>query len=167
MRLLLATDEHFAIGLNGRMLFRIPEDQKRFRELTSGNIVVMGRKTLESLPGGKPLPGRMNIVVSRHHLAESENLCLVHSPEEVLAMVECLDPSHEKEVFVIGGGRLAASMMNEIHQADITMVHRVFPHADAWIPDLRSDPAFELVAESSPNVYKGLTFTYQTYRRKD
>ena len=166
MRLLLATDEHFAIGLNGKMLFRIPEDQKRFNELTLRNIVMMGRKTLESLPGGKPLADRMNIVVSSRNLPEGENLRLVHSPQEVQGLIDQLDPQHKKEVFVIGGGRLAASMINDIDQADLTMVHQVFPQADAWIPDLRADPSFELVAESSPQVYQDLTFTYQTYRRK-
>lgn len=166
MRLLLATDQHFAIGYNGKMLFRIPEDQKRFKQLTTGNIVIMGRKTLESLPEGKPLPNRLNIVVSSKDIKEKENLRLVHSLKDIPSLIDELDPKHEREVFVIGGGILAASMMDEIDQADITMVHKVFPHADSWIPDLASDPAFELVAESSPHVYKDLTYTYQTYKRK-
>ncbi len=175
MKLLLAVDENFAIGKDGDMLFRIPEDQRRFRKLTSGNIIVMGRKTLDSFPGGKTLPKRENVVFSRSLTTASEkerlgadfpeNLNYVKDREELRALLAKLNPDGNKEVFLIGGGVLVHDMMDLVDEADLTLVEKAFPEADSYIPDIRKDGAWNLVARSEKKEYEGLVYSFCQFVR--
>lgn len=166
MKLIFGTDKNFSIGSKGDMLFHLREDLARFRKITTGQICVMGRKTLESLPSGKPLPKRTNIVLSGNPTyCPPEGVTRVHNLEELQTLLEEIDPQQEKEVFLIGGGKLVADWIDCCDTAYITMVDRVYDEFDTWLPNLREDPAWELVSESETHEEKGLSFTYQEYRR--
>ena len=84
MRAIVAADEHWGIGKDNRLLVSIPQDMKFFRNETTGNVVIMGRKTLESFPGGRPLPNRKNIVLTRDPSYTVKDATVVHSVEEAL-----------------------------------------------------------------------------------
>ena len=84
MQIIVAADKHWAIGKDGDLLWHLPEDMKFFREKTTGNVVVMGRKTLDSFPGGKPLKNRVNLVLSRDEGFSREGAEIVHSMEEAI-----------------------------------------------------------------------------------
>ena len=103
MNLIVAVDEKWGIGKDGGLLAHLPEDMKYFRETTRGRTVVMGRRTLESFPGGKPLKNRVNMVLSRDEAYAPEGVRVYHSVEDVL---EALRDCREEDVFIIGGGIL-------------------------------------------------------------
>lgn len=100
MQFIVAVDENWSIGKNGDLLYSIPEDMKFFRQTTLNKVVVMGRKTLESLPGQKPLPKRTNIVVTTNPTYAVEGALVCHSIEEVLETVKIYAP---EDVFIMGG----------------------------------------------------------------
>lgn len=110
MNLIVAVDENWAIGNRNKLLVSIPADMKFFREMTKGNVVVMGRKTMESFPGGQPLKKRTNIVLSRDESYQVKDAVVVHSLEELL---EQLKSFPEESIYVIGGEHLpdAASIL--------------------------------------------------------
>ena len=88
MNIIVAADKNWGIGKNNQLLVSIPADMKMFREETSGKVVVMGRKTLESFPNGLPLKNRINIVLTRDRNYEAKGAVIVHSIEEALKEVE-------------------------------------------------------------------------------
>ena len=99
MNLIVAVDENWAIGYNNELLVSIPDDMKFFRETTTGKVVIMGRKTLESFPGGRPLKNRVNIVITKKEDYEVDGAVVVHSVEEAVKEASKYD---ENDVFVIG-----------------------------------------------------------------
>lgn len=163
MKLLVACDCNYAIGYKGDMLFKIPADQKRFKELTMNNIVIMGRKTLDSLPDGEPLPDRINIVLTGKDIKEKENLIIVGDEKDLLETLKKINPDEEKEVYCIGGGKTVAALMKYIDECFITMVNTSFRKADTWIPDLKADRRFKLVDESDPIPFENIAYQYQRY----
>lgn len=165
MILLIAVDQNYAIGRDGDLLYHIPEDLKQFRKRTEHQIVVMGRKTLEALPGGKPLPNRLNVVMTRRDIPEEENLRVVHDEEGLQKLLWDEDPEQEKDVYLIGGGALTKVLYHLVDEAVLTHLDKAFPDADTWIPKVGEDPNFELVSESEPQVFEGSRWTIRTYRR--
>jgi len=125
--LIVAMDRNRVIGAGGRLPWHIPEDLKRFRRLTLGHHVVMGRKTWESI--GRALPGRTNIVVTRDRNFAAESVLVAHSLEAALALA-----LRDKEVFVIGGGELYAQALPLADRLYITEVHGEFA-GDTWFPE--------------------------------
>lgn len=163
--LLIACDNRFAIGNKGNMLFHIPDDLHHFKNTTMGHIVVMGRKTLESLPGGKPLPGRLNVVMTRQEREESENLRVVHDREALEALLAEENPDGTRKVFHVGGGGLVKSLWDLIDEAILTRVDATFPEADTWIPDFDASEEFQLVDKGKSGEYKGLHWQIYHYKR--
>ena len=102
MNLIVAVDKNWAIGMNNKLLVSIPQDMKFFRETTKGKVVAMGRKTLESFPGGQPLKNRVNIVLTSDKNYQVKGTVVVHTIEE---MVEELKKYEDEEIFVIGGAK--------------------------------------------------------------
>ena len=100
MNIIVAVDENWAIGYRGDLLVRIPADHKMFRNETIGKVVVLGRKTMDTFPGGLPLAGRTNIVLTRNPEYQVKDAIVVHSVEELLAELKNYDT---KDVYVIGG----------------------------------------------------------------
>ena len=97
MKCILSADRNWGIGYKNSLLVRIPSDMKRFRLLTTGNTIIMGRKTLESFPDAKPLPDRNNIVITRNTSYTARDAVIVHSPSEALSAARDLG----KEIYVI------------------------------------------------------------------
>ena len=161
LKSLAAVSENWGIGKNGDLLFSLPTDMKFFRQTTAGGVVIMGRKTLESFPGGRPLPKRVNIVISRNPGYAAEGAIVVNSPEEALIEAE----KHEGEKFVIGGGEIYARLLSSCDECLITKVQAA-PEADAFFPDLDAMPDWALAEEGEEIEENGLKFRFNKYIRK-
>lgn len=169
MKAIVAVDGRWAIGKDGDMLVHNPVDMKFFRETTRGHVVVMGRKTLESFPGGKPLKNRVNVVLSATRPAEDcqtdENtrLIVVNTREELFRTLAAWP---EEEIFLIGGGRLYRDLLPECDVAYVTYMKHVFPEADTWYPNLDEDPEWELTKSSEWQTFEEIPFSFRTYQRR-
>ena len=161
MKLIAAVDKNWGIGLKGRLLCSIPEDMKYFRNTTLGNVVVMGRRTLESLPGARALPDRTNIVLTRNHNYKAKGAAVVHSVNELQKELEQYDTDN---VFVIGGMSIYKTLYNLCDTAYITRIDYTY-EADAYFPDLDKNDNWELSGESDEYTYFDLSYTFCTYRR--
>jgi dihydrofolate reductase len=127
--IIAAIDEENGIGRNNQLLCHLPADIRRFKQLTTGHTVIMGRKTFDSLPNGA-LPNRKNIVLTRDMKFIAENVDIIHSIEEVLEL--CKD---QEQVFIIGGGEIYKLFMQYADILFITRIHHRF-HADAFFPEI-------------------------------
>lgn len=125
-----AIDEKRGLGKNNDLLFRIPEDLKRFRQLTAGKPVIMGRKTFESI--GRVLPNRTNIIITRDKNFKAAGTIIVHSLEEALRQAQG-KPGNE-EVFIIGGGQIFAQALPLVQKLYLTLVEGDYG-ADTFFPD--------------------------------
>ena len=157
MNMIVAVDENWGIGKGGDQLIYIPEDLKRFKALTMGHALVLGRKTMATFPGGKPLKGRRNLVLSRNPAFHPEGAEVFSSLEELL------DAAPE-DAFVIGGASVYKQLLPWCDVAYVTRIHAAFP-ADVVFPDLDRDPDWELAEEEPPLEQDGLKFHYALYRR--
>ena len=145
--LIAAISENYVIGNNGRIPWKIPEDMKRFKELTIGHAVIMGRKTYESI--GKPLPKRTNIVVTRSDLAH-EGIVVCHSIDE--AIKQCTG-----QTYIIGGQQIYEQTINLANKLEITKVHQQFP-GDAFFP-LIDENAWKEIARTDQQGYSFVTYS--------
>lgn len=132
IHIIAAIDRHGAIGRSGDLLFHLRDDLRRFKALTMGNTLVMGRKTFESLPGGA-LPGRRNIVITRDATFAAPGVETAASPAEALCMAGA------SETFVIGGGQIYAAMIAYADVLDLTVVDREGEGADTYFPEINLD----------------------------
>lgn len=162
MNLIAAADKNWAIGQKGKLLVSIPQDQKRFRDQTLGKVVVMGRKTLESLPGGQPLYGRRNLVLTRDPAFRVKGAEICHSMEEAL---ELLKDVSEEQVYIIGGESLYRQFLPYCKRAYVTAVDFAYA-ADTHMPNLDADEAWQMTEESDEQTYFDLCYTYRVYERK-
>ncbi len=162
MNLIAAVDRNWAIGREGRLLVSVPGDRETFRRETVGKAVIMGRKTLESLPGGQPLSKRTNIVLSRDPRYCVKGAAVCRSVEEALDAVKDFPAD---QVFVIGGQETYEAFLPYCDTAYITYIDYVY-QADAYLRDLDRDPRWELAAESDEMTYFNLCYTYRRYVRR-
>lgn len=162
MNLIVVVDKNWAIGRDNKLLVSIPQDMKFFRETTKGKVVAMGRKTLESFPGGQPLKNRVNIVLTRDKEYQTKGISLVHSVEE---MVETLKQYPSEEIFVIGGETIYRQLLPYCNKAYITKIDHAYD-ADTFFPNLDEDPEWELTQESEEQTYFNLEYVYTIYERK-
>lgn len=156
--LIAAAAENNALGKNNEMLWHLPDDFKRFKQVTTGHHIIMGRKTFESFP--KPLPNRTHIVISRQADYVKEGCIVVNSLEEAIQIAP-----KDQETFVIGGGEIYALALPIADKIDLTRVHATF-EADAFFPDFDAS-AWQLTTEEyHPKDEKHqYDFTFQTYIR--
>ena len=159
MNIIVCVSRDWGIGKDNQLLFHIPDDLKQFRALTLGKVVIMGHNTLKSLPGGKPLQGRTNIVLSRDPLLQIEGATVCHSVQEVLIEASAYAPS---ELFVIGGASVYQTFLPYCRHALITRVD-ANPEADAFFPDLLEYPQWKIRQESDFMEYEGLSYQYVEY----
>ena len=159
MNLIAAVDQNWAIGTGGDQLCYIPADLKRFRALTTGHPVILGRKTLATFPGGRPLKNRRNLVLSRDPAFSPEGA-------EVFRDLDSLLDAAPADSFVIGGASVYTALLTACDTAYITKIHAAWPEADAFFPNLDENPAWEAVEESEPQADGGFSFRYVTYRRR-
>jgi len=161
MNLILAADENWAIGYKGGLLCHIPGDLKFFKEQTSGSTVVMGRATLESLPGSKGLPGRTNIVLTGNKDFAAEKVqIVVHSMEELTEELKKHD-----DVFVIGGESVYKTLLPLCDTCYITRIYEQFP-ADRYFVDLDVDVNFKVTWKSDMKEENGIRYRFFKYERK-
>ena len=162
MNLIVAADKNWAIGKNGKLLVSIPEDQRLFREETIGKGIVMGRKTMESLPGGQPLYGRTNIVLSRNPDYRKKGAKVVHSVDEAL---ELLKDVPTDDIFIIGGAEIYEQFLPYCDTAHVTWIDYAY-EADTYFVNLEKDPGWELTAESDEQTYFNICYEFRRYERK-
>ena len=162
MNLIAAVDKNWAIGKNNKLLANIPEDMKFFRETTTGKVVVMGRKTLESFPNQKPLPNRTNIVLTKDKSYKADGAVVVHDTEELSGVLEKYDT---KDVFCIGGGSIYKLLEPMCDTAFITKIDYAYD-ADTFFPDLDASDDWELAEESEEKTCFDLIYTFTRYVRK-
>ncbi len=162
MNLIVAVDRHWAIGKDGRLLVNIPADQQMFMRETTGKTVVMGRRTLESLPGKQPLGKRENIVLSRDPGYRIKNAVVCGSFEET---VELLKERRSEDVFIMGGQSIYQQFLPLCDTAHVTWVDYAYD-ADTFFPDLDQDPEWQLEEESDEQTYFDLCYSFRRYVRK-
>lgn len=154
----MAADKNWAIGKDNDLLCHLPGDLKYFKERTTGKTVVMGRKTLESLPGGKPLPKRTNIVLTRDESFEKEGCVIIHSIEELL------EKYGQEDLMVMGGAEIYTKLLPYCDTCYITEIDKEF-EADKHIPNVSADPSFEKVWESDEQIENGISYRFVEYKR--
>ena len=162
MNLIAAVDENWAIGKNNQLLVRIPADQKFFREMTTGRVVVMGRKTLESFPNGQPLKNRTNIVLTHNKDYAVKDAVVVHSMDELHEELKKYDSD---DVFVIGGEKIYEQLLDECDVAHITKIDFAYD-ADAYFPNLDQNPDWEITGDSEEQTYFDLEYYFYRYEKK-
>ena len=162
MHAIVAADKNWGIGRNNELLVRIPNDMKNFRRLTEGNVVVMGRKTLESFPGGLPLKNRTNVVLTRNAAYRAKDTVIVHDIPELL---EELKKYPSDAVYVVGGGTVYEELLPYCDEAYVTKIDFAY-EADTYFPNLDQMPEWEMVEESEEQTYFDLEFTFTRYERK-
>ncbi|MBR0091032.1 MAG: dihydrofolate reductase [Lachnospiraceae bacterium] len=162
MQAIVAADANWGIGRDGTLLVRIPADMKRFREMTTGKVVVLGRKTLQTFPQGRPLPDRDNIILSRNPDFRVKGAAVVHDLSELQKLLADVP---QDDVFCIGGAQIYELLLPQCDVCHVTRLERSY-HADAFFPDLDRDPAWELAEESEEQTCFDTVYTFCTYRRK-
>lgn len=162
MNLIVAVDNNWAIGNKDSLLVRIPNDQKHFREETTGKVVVLGRKTLQTFPQGLPLKNRTNIILSRDPSYEAGDAVVTHSIEELLEELKKYDT---EDVYIIGGESIYRQMLPYCDTAHVTKIDREY-EADTYFPDLDQDPEWEITADSDEQTYFDIAYTFLKYERK-
>ncbi len=162
MNIIVAADNHWAIGNRNKLLVSIPNDRKHFREETAGKVVVFGRKTLETFPQSQPLQNRTNIILSSNRNFQVKGALTVHSVEELL---EQLKQYRDEDIYVIGGSSVYRQMLPYCNVVHVTKIDHIY-EADAFFPDLDKDDDWKLVAESEEQTYFDICYTFCVYRRK-
>lgn len=157
MNLIVAVDENWAIGKGGDQLVYISADLKRFKELTTGHPVILGRKTLSTFPGGKPLKNRRNLILSATPGYWAEGA-------EVYADLNTLLANAPDDAFVIGGESVYHALLDKCDTAYVTKILSSFP-ADRWFPNLDDHPDWTVTEEGEILEENGVRFRYVTYRK--
>ena len=159
MELIVAVYDDWGIGKDGTQPIAVSADRKFFRETTRGAMVIVGRRTIEDFPDQKPLPGRVNVALTRSS-AEIPGFTVCNSPEEAAELAKTA-----QRAMVIGGGSIYRQMLPLCDTAYVTKVHCA-PESDTYFPNLDADPAWELAEVLQKGEEKGVSFEMCLYRRK-
>ena len=159
MKCIAAVDKNWAIGFKGKLLVSIPNDQKMFRNETTGKVIVLGRKTLETFPNGLPLKMRTNIILSRDKDYKVKDAIVVHNDEELFALLKDYDSD---DIYIIGGESVYKRYYKYCDTAIITMIDQKY-EADAYFPNLDEDENWEMKAESEEFTYFNVEYTFREY----
>ena len=159
LTLIAAAGENNALGKNNDLVWHLPDDFKRFKKMTSGHHIIMGRKTFESFP--QPLPNRTHVVITRRDNYKKEGVIVVHSLERALEFTK-----DDPQTFIIGGGEIYKMAIDVADKIELTRVHGTFV-ADTFFPDI-DENQWKLVAEEyhDKDAKHEFAFTYLTYERK-
>lgn len=152
---IVAVDNRWGIGREGDLLFRVSDDLKRFRALTEGHTVLMGRKTLESLPKQRGLPNRRNMVLTTNRAYTAENVETVHSPAEAVMLAP-------EDCWLIGGASVYRELLPVCQRVYVTRIDGD-GGADVFFPDLEHDRRWRLDKKSDVQEENGLRFRYEEY----
>lgn len=162
MNLIAAVDNNWAIGKNNQLLVSIPADMKFFRTTTTGKVVVMGRKTLESFPNGQPLKNRINIVLTNDRTYRVKDAVVVYSMDELREELKKYD---SEDIYVIGGESIYRQLVDECDVAHITKIDFAYD-ADAYFPNLDEKDEWEITADSEEQTYFNLIYHFLKYEKK-
>lgn len=159
LTIIAAAAENNALGKDNDLVWHLPDDFKRFKQLTTGHHIIMGRKTFESFP--KPLPNRTHIIITRKKGYKAKGCIVVHSLEEAIKAI-----TNDEQPYIIGGGEIYNMSINIADKIELTRVHGTF-EADAFFPEI-DDNMYKLIAsEYHPKDEKhNYDFTYETYIKK-
>lgn len=161
MNLIVAVDKNWAIGLSNKLLVSIPADMKFFRETTSGKVVAMGRKTLESFPGGQPLKNRTNIVLTKDLNYKVKDAVVVGTLEE---MVEELKKYPSEDIYVIGGESVYRQLLPYCDTAYVTKIDHIY-EADTFFPNLDEMKDWKMTGVTEEQTYFDLEYVFVKYER--
>ena len=161
MNLIVAVDKNWAIGKNNRLMWSILADMKFFRETTRGNVVIMGRKTLESFPQGQPLKNRVNIVITRNPGYKVKGAVVVHSVEEAVEEAR----KYEGEIYVIGGESIYREMLSLCDTAFVTKIDHAYD-ADTYFPNLDQDEEWRMTKISEEQTCFDLEYYFTVYEKR-
>jgi dihydrofolate reductase len=134
--MIVAMGENRVIGSEGKMLWHLPTDFRRFKDLTMGHPIIMGRKTFESI--GKPLPGRKNIVVTRNKDFHAEGIFTAPSLSEAFRLADRMNPDDANDIFVIGGAEIYGMALSHAKRLYVTNVHGAFK-GDTFFPEILAE----------------------------
>ena len=162
MKAILSADKNWGIGYQNRLLVSIPSDMKFFRQTTTGKVVVMGRKTLESFPNGMPLKNRTNIVLTGNQNYQVKDAVIVHSEDELM---EELKKYNTDDIYVIGGESVYHMMLPYCDTVYVTKIDRAF-QADTFFPNLDEMDEWEMTEESEEQTCFDLEFCFTKYERR-
>ena len=160
MELIVAVYDDWGIGRDGTQPIALSADRKFFRETTRGAMVIVGRRTIQDFPGQKPLPGRVNVALSRS-CQEISGFTVCQTPEQVLELARNVE-----RAMVIGGGSVYRQMLPYCDSAYVTKVH-VCPPSDTYFPNLDQDPQWELSETIQSGEENGIGYEMLLYRRKN
>ena len=161
MNIIAAVDANWAIGYKNELLVKIPNDQKWFQKITTGKVVVMGRKTMETFPNGMPLKNRTNIVLTGDRALRVKDAELVYGIEELL---EKLKQYNTEDVYVIGGESVYEELLPYCDTAYITKIDYTY-QADRYFPNLDNDADWHIQSESEEQTYFDLEYYFVKYVR--
>ncbi len=162
MNAIVAVDSNWAIGNKGELLVTIPKDLKTFREMTTKKVVVLGRKTLSTFPGGLPLANRTNIILTTDKNFAVKDAITCHSVEDVL---EAVKEYPSEDVFIIGGTSIYKQFLPYCDIVHVTKIDYKY-EADACFPNLDKMPEWKIVEESDEETYFDLEYTFLKYQRE-
>lgn len=162
MNMIVAVDKNWAIGNKNSLLVKIPSDQKFFREMTTGKVLVMGRKTLESLPQQQPLQNRTNIVLTSNKNYKVKDAIMVHSLEELL---EELKKYKTEDIYIAGGESVYRQMLPYCDTIHVTKIEYEY-EADTHFPNLDELSEWHMTADSEEQTYFDLEYFFQKYERR-
>ena len=160
MNAIVVVDQNWAIGRDNHLLFSLPTDMKRFRALTLDGTVILGRRTLDSFPGGDPLPRRRNIVITHHTDLVRDGMEVVPSIDAALAAAS---GTPESKLWVIGGGSVYAALLSRCRRAYVTRVDAAAEGADSFFPNLDKLPGWTVESISEPVTETGVTYRFYDY----
>ncbi|MCL2718170.1 MAG: dihydrofolate reductase [Lachnospiraceae bacterium] len=161
MNIIAAVDKNWAIGNKGDLLIRIPADHKLFQNETMGKVVVLGRKTLATFPGGLPLRGRTNIIMSTNPNYQVKGAIVVKNLDELLKELEKYSP---EDIFIIGGESIYRMMLPYCNTAHITKIDHSYA-ADSYFPNLDTMPEWQITADSDEQTYFDITYEFLKYEK--
>lgn len=161
MKAIVNVDKNWGIGIGNELLNPIPADMKFFRETTTGNVVVMGRKTFLSFPGPRALPKRVNIVITNDKEWNAPDVIVCHSVEELFEALKAYDTD---SVFVIGGSSVYEQLVPMCDTVYVTKVETSKP-ADKFFPNLDADASWNIDFEGEEQEHNGEKFRFLTYKK--
>lgn len=160
---IVAVDDNWGIGYQGDLLAHIPSDMAHFRLLTKNRVVVMGRKTWDSLPH-KPLPDRLNIIISSQPREVLGDLSIRLNMEEIKVRLEAEKTEKDDEWFIIGGEKIYKELLPFCDRVYLTRIYKSYENVDTYFPELTSDE-WKLVHEGDRFPYKDFEYQFQTFDR--
>jgi dihydrofolate reductase len=162
MKIIVAVDKNWGIGFQNKLLISIPEDMRFFRNKTMNKVVIMGKNTLDTFPGGNALKNRVNIVITRNENCVRTDAIVVHSIEEAM---EEVNKYKAEDIYVIGGASIYKQFLPFCDTAFVTKIEYAY-QADTFFPDLDEDEDWYITEESEKFVYCDTEYTFYKYERK-